>query len=175
MKNIMRTRMAFLIVLTTICNAKSAEAQKLIFLFGHVLYAIPADQNFEKNYSSGFGVEGGIGLGTGRTFVVGTVGYSSFTAFDSNPYGKLSYLPIKVGIRHYLLVGKLLFINADAGVGILQNGLYNGSRFSGDIGLGVKLGPLEVMVDYDGYAKSSGEGSGYASWIGIKAGMTFGF
>ncbi|MFI5156642.1 MAG: hypothetical protein ACHQEM_10670 [Chitinophagales bacterium] len=162
-------------MLTTICSSKSAHGQKLVFLFGHVLYAIPADQNFEKNYSSGFGVEGGIGLGTGRTFFVGTVGYSSFSAFETNPFGKLSYVPIKVGIRRYLLVGKLLFINGDAGIGILQNGLYHGSRFSGDIGLGVKLGPLEVMAAYDGYVKPSSEGSGYSSWIGIKIGMTFGF
>lgn len=171
----MRQPIAFLLALTAICISKPLHAQKLVFLFGHVLYAVPVDQRFEKNYSYGLGVEGGIGLGTGRTFIVGTVGYSSFTAFSSNPYGKLSYVPIKIGIRRYLLVGKLLFINVDAGVGILQNGLYNGSRFSGDIGLGVKLGPFEVMADYDGFAKSSIEGSGYSSWIGIKAGMTFGF
>jgi hypothetical protein len=151
-----------------------ATAQRLIFFFGHVVYSAPVDTYFSHNYSSGLGVEGGLGLGTNRTFLMGTVGYSSFSAFSSNPYGKLSFIPVKAGIRHYLLVGKILFVNADLGIGIIKNGLYNGSRFSGDIGLGVKLGPLEVMADYDGYANSSGEATGYSSWIGIKAGMTFG-
>lgn len=173
MKNTLRLPFAILLLFIAMVGSKPAHAQKLVFLFGHVLYAVPVDQYFEKNYSYGLGVEGGIGLGTGRTFIVGTIGYSSFTAFSSNPYGKLSFVPLKVGIRHYLFVGKLLFVNADAGLGIVQNQLYNGSRFSADIGLGVKLGPIEVMADYDGYANTSGA-SGYSSWIGIKAGMTFG-
>jgi len=152
----------------------SASAQRLIFFFGHVIYSAPVDTYFSHNYSSGIGVEGGLGLGTNRTFLMGTIGYSSFSAYDENPYGKLSFVPIKVGIRHYLLVGKILFVNADGGLAVVQNGLYKGSRFSGDIGVGVKLGPFEIMADYDGYANSPSETTGYSSWIGLKAGMTLG-
>src|SRR5215475_14207731 len=156
----------FLLVFICILGSQyRAGAQKLIFLFGHVVYSAPVDTYFSHNYSSGIGVEGGIGFGVNKTFLVGTIGYSSFTAYAENPYGKLSFVPVKVGIRHYLLVGNLLFLNADAGIGILKNGLYNGSRFSADIGLGVKLGPFEVMADYDGYTNSSSETSGYSSWI----------
>jgi hypothetical protein len=174
MKNKLHRRITILLTSFAMINSNPVHAQKIVFLFGHVLYAVPVDQNFEKNYGYGLGVEGGIGLGGGRTFIVGTIGYSSFTAFSTNPYGKLSYVPLKVGIRHYLLAGKLLFVNADAGMGVVQNQLFNGSRFSADIGLGVKLGPFELLAAYDGYTNTSGV-SGYSSWIGIKAGMTFGF
>ena len=163
-----------LVIFFVLAFQYQAGAQKLIFLFGHVVYSAPVDTYFSHNYSSGLGVEGGVGIGTNRTFLVGTIGYSAFSAYSSNPYGKLSFVPVKAGVRHYLLIGKILFINADIGIGIIKNGLYNGSRFSGDVGLGVKLGPLEVMADYDGYANSSSQASGYSSWIGIKAGMTFG-
>ena len=175
MKRGMGFRLSLLVFISMLAFQYQGRAQKLIFLFGHVVYSAPVDTYFAHNYSCGIGVEGGLGFGTNRTFLMGTIGYSNFSAYSENPYGKLSFIPVKVGIRHYLLVGKLLFLNADAGVGILKNGLYNGSRFSADIGLGVKLGPFEVMADYDGYSNSSSETSGYSSWIGIKAGMTFGF
>jgi hypothetical protein len=175
MKRGMGLRVFLLVVILTLAFQNRGSAQKLIFLFGHVVYSVPVDTYFSHNYSSGIGVEGGIGFGTNRTFLMGTIGYSSFSAFSENPYGKLSFVPVKVGIRHYLLVGKLLFLNADAGMGILKNGLYNGSRFSADIGLGVKIGPFEIMADYDGYTNPSSQTTGYSSWIGIKAGMTFGF
>jgi len=164
----------FLLHLTAIFQIDQIQAQKLFFIFGHVLYATPADNNFEHNYSSGLGVEGGAGLGSNRTFIVGTAGYTSFSSWPSNQYGSLAYVPLKLGIRHYLLAGKFLFVNADAGIGIMQNALYGGSRFSGDIGLGLKLGHFEVMANYDGFSRSSGETPGYSSWIGIKGGMTLG-
>lgn len=150
------------------------QAQKLFFLFGHGTYAAPVDSYFKNNYSYGFGVEGGAGIGTGRTFFVGTIGYTHFNAKSGNTFGNTSYVPVKGGIRHYLLVGKLLFIHADAGVGFIKNEKIDGSRFTGDVGLGVKLGPFEVLADYDGFTRGSAETSGYSSWIGIKAGFRFG-
>ena len=120
------------------------------------------------------GVEGGAGIGTGRTFLIATVGYTSFRSVSGNSFGNTSYIPLKAGIRHYLIVGKILFIHADGGAGIIKNNIVNSSRFSGDIGLGVKLGPVEVLADYDGFTRSSSENSGYSSWIGIKAGFRFG-
>ncbi|HEX4850617.1 MAG TPA: hypothetical protein VFV08_07420, partial [Puia sp.] len=125
------------------------------------------------NYNYGLGAEGGAGIGTGRTFFVATLGYSSFSAVSDSKYGSTSYVPIKGGIRHYL-PGKILFVNADLGVAHIKNNLANSSRFSADFGLGVKLGPFEVMANYDGYARTSVENSGYSSWIGIKAGFHFG-
>jgi hypothetical protein len=155
-------------------SSNKLQAQKLFFLFAHGQYALPIDSYFKHNYNYGLGVEGGAGIGTGRTFFVGTVGYTSFTSVSGNGYGNSSYVPIKGGIRHYLLVGKILFIHADGGVAFIKNNIVNSSRFSGDIGVGVKLGPIEVLADYDGFTRSSAENSGYSSWIGIKAGFRFG-
>jgi len=171
MKKHFRLVIALLLVTAVTSNL---QAQKLFFLFGHGLYAAPVDSYFKHNYNYGWGVEGGAGIGTGRTFLVGTIGYTSFSNVSGNSIGTTSYVPLKGGIRHYLLVGKILFIHADAGVGIIKNNITNGSRFSGDVGVGVKLGPVEVLADYDGYSRSSAETSGYSSWIGIKAGFRFG-
>lgn len=171
-KNICIT--SFLTLLIVVCSIGSLHAQKVFFLFAHGLYALPADSYFKHNYNYGLGVEGGAGIGTGRTFLVATVGYTSFTSVSGNSLGNASYVPLKAGIRHYLLVGKILFLHADGGVGFIKNNVVNSSRFSGDIGLGVKLGPVEVLADYDGFTRSSSENTGYSSWIGIKAGFRFG-
>jgi len=164
----------FFTILMVICSFGRLHAQKVFFLFAHGQYALPADSYFKHNYNYGLGVEGGAGIGTGRTFLVGTVGYTSFTSSSGNSYGNASYVPLKAGIRHYLFVGKILFIHADGGVAFIKNNVVNSSRFSGDVGLGVKLGPVEVLADYDGFTRSSAENTGYSSWIGIKAGFRFG-
>jgi hypothetical protein len=149
-------------------------AQKLFFLFAHGQYAGPVDSYFNHNYNAGWGVEGGAAIGTGNTFLIGTIGYTSFSAASGNSLGNESYVPIKGGLRHYLLVGKILFMQVDAGVANIKNQVVNSTRFSGDLGMGVKLGPFEVMAVYDGFARPDSETSGYSSWIGIKAGARLG-
>jgi hypothetical protein len=157
-----------------LCSAGPVEAQKLIFLFGHLAYEVPLDSYFKNNYNYGLGVEGGLAIGSGSTFFVGTVGYSSFMQQAESKKGNYSYVPLKGGLRKYLLVGKFLFVQVDAGVAVVKNDQVNSSRFSADLGLGAKLGPFEVMADYDGFANGSGEPAGYSSWIGVKAGMRLG-
>jgi len=164
----------FFIVAFTLSYPSKLSAQKLFFLFAHGQYAAPVDSYFKHNYNYGAGVEGGAGIGTGRTFLVATFGYTSFKSVSESSYGNTSYVPIKGGIRHYILVAKILFIQADAGVGIIKNEIVNSSRFSGDIGAGVTLGPFEIIVNYDGFSRTSAENTGYSSWIGIKAGMRIG-
>lgn len=163
-----------LVVILSISLPSQLNAQKLIFLFAHGQYAAPVDSYFKHNYNYGAGVEGGVGFGTGRTFLVATFGYTSFKSGSENAYGNTSFVPIKGGIRHYILVAKILFLQADAGVGIIKNDAISSSRFSGDIGAGVTLGPFEIIVNYDGFSRTSAENTGYSSWIGIKAGMRFG-
>ena len=163
----------WVILIFAFSNGK-AYSQKLVFLFGHVIYGIPVDNYFKNNYNYGAGVEGGVGIGTGRTFLTGTIGYSSFITPSSNHYGNTSYVPIKGGLRHYLFVGKILFINVDAGAGLIKNSIVNYTSFSGDLGIGVKLGPTEIIAQYNGFTRSGFENSGYSSWIEIKAGMRFG-
>jgi hypothetical protein len=160
-----------LILMTAVAGAK---AQKLFFIFAHGQYASPLDANFKDNYSYGLGAEGGVGIGTGKTFFIGTIGYTYFNDRAGSGAGNLTYVPMKIGVRHYLLPGKLIFIQADAGIGTINNKSKGGStsRFTGDIGAGVKLGPLEVGVSYDGFSRS--DPSGYASWLAFKAGWRIG-
>jgi hypothetical protein len=56
----------------------------------------------------------------------------------------------------------------------VKNDLYDYSPFSGDVGVGVKFAAFEAQLDYDGFTRKSPEPSGYASWIGIKAGFNLG-
>jgi len=152
----------------------NAKAQHLVFIFAHPVYESPVDKDFKNNYSFGLGAEGGIGLGAGRTFFVGTIGYSWFKSNSNKGMGDLNYVPVKIGFRHYILIGKVLFINANAGVATItdRSTHSSSSRFTADIGPGVKLGPFEAIINYDGFARS--DPSGYASWLALKFGWRIG-
>jgi hypothetical protein len=149
------------------------QAQRLFFLYAHGLYANPVDKNFKNNNNYGAGVEGGAAVGWGKTFIVGTIGYTSFSASDKNTAGSTSYVPMKVGLRQYVF-SKFIYLHGDIGVGKIKNDLYDYSPFSGDVGVGVKFAAFEAQLDYDGFTRKSPEPSGYASWIGIKAGFNLG-
>lgn len=148
-----------------------AHAQQLVFLFGHGVWANPSDKNFKDTHKTGLGVEGGAAIGWNKTFIVGTIGYSSFGADGSNTKGSLSYVPLKAGLRQYIF-SKLIYIHGDLGIATIKDDGGSKSPFSGDIGAGVKLGMFEAQLDYDGFSRS--DPSGYASWIGIKAGINIG-
>jgi hypothetical protein len=150
------------------------KAQRLIFIYAHGLYANPVDKNFKDNYNSGLGIEGGAAVGWGKTFIVGTVGYTSFFDSDKNTSGNISYVPLKIGLRQYIF-SKFVYLHGDLGIAKIKNDLYNNqSRFSGDIGAGVKFTSFEMQLDYDGFTRKSPDVSGYSSWIGIKAGFNLG-
>jgi len=163
------------IVLLSVAGLNNkASAQHLVFLFAHASYDVPVDKDFKNNYTYGLGAEGGVGLGTGRTFFTGTIGYTQFEANPGKGVNNLSYVPVKIGFRHYLLIGKVLFINADAGIGTITDRVTHTSqsRFTADIGPGVKLGPFEAILNYDGFTRS--DPSGYASWLAFKIGWRIG-
>ncbi len=172
MKVYFAPRLVFLsIVVILISISNNVKAQKLVFLFGHALYASPSGSSFKDKYKGGIGAEAGIGVGLlGKTFFTGTVGYSDFVHSSSNSRSNLVYIPFKVGVRYYLFA-KILFIHGDLGIGKISTNTpdYSASRFSGDIGAGVKLAAFEVLADYDGFT-----GTNAGSWIGIKAGFSFG-
>jgi hypothetical protein len=149
------------------------QAQKLFFAFAHGQYASPVQNSFKNDYNYGVGAEGGVGIGFGaKTFLTGTVGYTVFNS-PSKEVGNITYVPMKVGLRRYLLPGNLLFVHADAGIGKIKDKTDNSSysRFSADIGAGAKLGPFEIGVAYDGFARKD---EGYATWLAFKAGWRFG-
>ena len=148
-----------------------SSAQRLFFIYAHALFATPVDKNFKDGYNSGLGVEGGAAVGWGKTFIVGTIGYTSFSDKDGNPAGNTSFVPVKIGLRQFVF-SKLIYVHGDLGVGKIKNDLTTDSRFSGDIGAGVKLAGFEVQLDYDGFSRK--DPSGYASWIALKAGFHIG-
>src|SRR5688500_8635871 len=79
------------------------QAQKLFFVFAHGQYASPVQTSFRNDYNFGLGAEGGVGIGFGaKTFLTGTVGYTVFDA-RSKELGNITYVPMKVGLRRYLL------------------------------------------------------------------------
>jgi len=160
------------IILFSVFFAGKATAQRLVFLFGHGVYSVPAGTNFKNAYRFGLGGEVGVGVGLlGKTFITGAVGYTDFVHSSSSEMGNLQYTPVKVGIRHYLLA-RVLFVHGDLGPGFFkQNKVDNKfTKFTGDIGVGVKLAGLEVSADYDGILGSNPSGS----WFALKAGFNFG-
>ncbi len=148
------------------------KSQRLVFLFGHLAYNIPSESSFKDNYNFGLGGEAGAGIGWNKTFITGTVGINFFNSTGNNQLGNAIVYPVKFGLRQYL-VGKMVYLHADAGVSTVKykNVDANGC-FSADAGIGAKLLGLEVQLDYDGFSRPYA--SGYSSWIGIKAGYSFG-
>lgn len=172
MKNRLSKTLFSLIIVFSACFCNAVKAQRLVFLFGHGVYSVPAGSNFKDAYKFGLGGEAGIGVGLlGKTFVTGTVGYTDFIHASSSESGNLTYTPIKFGIRHYLLA-RVLFIHGDLGPGFFKQSKinYSATKFTGDLGVGVKLAGLEVSADYDGIFGNNPSGS----WFALKAGFNFG-
>jgi hypothetical protein len=167
-----RKKILLLMIFTLLfISVNRLYAQHLLFIYGHALYATPVDKNFKNNYTSGLGVEGGAGIGWNKTFLVGTIGYSNFFHESGNVGGDLHYVPFKAGLRQYIFL-KQFYIHGDLGLGKLNDKTGSASEFSGDIGAGIKFAGFEVQLDYDGFTRS--DPSGYASWLGIKAGFNIG-
>lgn len=145
------------------------KAQRLVFLYGHALYGAPVEKSFKEGYNTGLGVEAGAGAGWKKTFIVGTVGYTNFFNEGGNPAGDLHYIPVKGGIRQYIFL-KNLYIHGDLGIGNIKNKIESATRFSGDIGAGVKFTGFEAQLDYNTITGKSPA----ASWIEIKAGFSIG-
>jgi hypothetical protein len=172
----MKYRIRSLMVMAALLLAgqfNRAQAQKLFFVFAHGQYATPVQSSFKNAYNYGLGAEAGVGVGPGKTKLVGTVGYTVFNA-NASEVGNLTYIPMKIGIRRYFFPANILFINADAGVANIKDKTTDDSysRFTADIGAGAKLGPLDVGVAYEGFSRKST--SSFATWLAFKLGWRFG-
>lgn len=164
-----------LMVLTMLLVAglySRVQAQKLFYVFAHGQYASPVQSGFKNDYNYGAGAEGGAGVNLGKkTFLTATVGYTVFNS-PAKDVRNLIYIPMKIGVRKYFLPAKILFVHSDVGVGQIKDRTTNASsaRFSADVGGGVKLGPFEMGLAFDGFVRNGG----YASWLAFKAGWRFG-
>lgn len=161
-----------LVIILLSGSLNTAHAQRLVFLFAHGVYSIPNGSSFKNAYNFGAGGEAGIGVGLlGKTFITGTIGFTDFVHSSANPNGNLTYVPIKVGIRHYLFA-RILYIHGDIGAGnTKQNKIdYSATKVAGDLGVGVKLAAFELQADYEGLIGNNPSGS----WFALKAGFNFG-
>lgn len=171
-KCLKKSTVIVVLALGTFVFNNNAAAQKLVFLFGHGVYATPVENSFKDGYNAGFGAEGGVGFGWNKTFIIGTIGYTSFGSKSGNSAGNINIIPLKAGVRQYIL-GKLLYIHGDVGIASVKNKITDAEgKFCGDFGAGVKFAGLEVQLDYDGFNKSNP--SGFASAVALKAGFAIG-
>ncbi|MDB5232068.1 MAG: hypothetical protein JWN76_2873 [Chitinophagaceae bacterium] len=162
-------------VLVMISFAGNANSQRLFFLFAHGIYSVPANNDMSNNYKFGAGGEAGVGVGMKKTFITGTIGYSSFSSKTTpiyNTKNNLTYVPIRVGLRHYVF-GKLVYLKGDAGLANVKTQSGSGSsKFTSSLGAGVKFGGIELEGDYEGVKIPNTNTNG--SWFGLKAGFYFG-
>ena len=154
-----------------------AHAQKLFFIFGHLAYENPGGSGMMQNYKYGIGGDAGAGIKLfHKTYATGTLGYSSFGQDKSaSPRpGRMSYVPVRFGLRQNFLPLNLLYLHADVGSASVKNDLTSGARFTGSFGVGGKLGPIEAQIDYELLGKKDGDPSGSNGWVAFKAGWRFG-
>lgn len=133
------------------------------------MYAKPKG-DFATAYNYGIGGEVFGGIGYGKTFLVATLGWSGFQAGNNYPYGNLTYVPVKVGLKRFI-AGRHLFVNGDVGFASVKNQSFSGSQFTRGIGVGAKLLGIEAGLYYDGW-KNKNTG-GYSNSLDVKFGWSF--
>ena len=159
MTKFLRVTALLVIMLTTSTTYAQLGIKKPGFTVGgNVFYAQPQD-DLKNSYKQGFGLELKAGVGLGKTYLIATLGYTGYTP-QSSSVSKLSNQQMKVGIKQYFLA-KRLFVNGDIGVSYLDTGKRAPviTRFTSDIGAGVRLFGIEASIYYDAWNKLSGEGT----------------
>jgi hypothetical protein len=140
------------IIIVYVANAQAPKA----LVYGNFTIGTPQGIDFTKAYNAGNGIEIGGGIGIGKTMLIGITGYIQYQAQTANTLGDLKVIPIKVGIRRYL-VGKL-FVNGQVGAAIESYGKSSvtGTKFLYEVGAGVKILHLvEVGLGYTGYQSAA--------------------
>jgi len=97
----------------------------------------------------------GGGIGFGKTVLYASAGYEKYKAVSSNAAGSFKLVPIKVGLRRYLLPG--LFINGALGTAIqtYDQSSFGNSSFLYEAGAGIKFpGMIELGAAYTGWLYS---------------------
>ena len=157
----------FLSIIFCVANEAEAQIKKPgVTVGGYLVYANPKG-DFANAYKFGGGGEVFGGIGVGKTFVVATAGLSKFKAQSSGHSGGLTYTPVKIGVRQFIL-GKILFINADLGRATVKNKTINATRFTRGFGVGAKLFGLQAALYYDGW-KNKNE-RGFSNSVNVKVG-----
>lgn len=158
----MKTKILSIIV-AVIGLTSASYAQKANTIFGgNVIVGAPLG-DFRNDYRSVFGIEGFGGFGLGESaYITGTIGFQSYAPESYNPYGKISMVPLKAGIRYYPV--KNLFLTGNAGVGLIKDETIDAreSRFAYDIGAGLNFNIFNASVHYDGWQKKNTDGGSHS-------------
>lgn len=137
-------------------SAGAQDAQML--LGGNAILGFPYG-DFKQAYSYATGVDATMGFGGKKLLVTGTAGYVAYKQKDTNPYGKITLIPFKAGLRIYPY--KDLFLSANAGMGFLKDAIMASreTRFIYDIGIGIHSGVIQVGLSYDGWKRKNSNGT----------------
>jgi hypothetical protein len=119
------------------------HAQKLRTLIGgNVMIGSPTG-DFKNFYTRVTGVEGSIGKGFSKLYVIGTIGYQAYKEADGFVYGKMSLIPMKAGIRIY----------PD------ETMTFRDTRFVYDAGTGLNFLLGQISIHYDAWQRRNNPGT----------------
>jgi len=167
---LLKSASAIFLICFVAVTGKAQIKRPHLLVSANVSYFNPQGR-FADKYKFGAGGEISAGIGVDKTFLVATLGTSTFFAEDKIEANKLTVKPVKVGIRQFFLA-KRLFINGDVGMANVKNkntGISQ-NRFARGVGAGVRLFGLEGGLYY-GCWKSVQE-SGFSNSVQVKIGWS---
>ena len=155
----MKQKFLFSMFVACIGITSVAVAQKANTIFGgNVIIGAPLG-DLRNDYRSVVGIEGLAGFGVGQNvYLTGTLGFQSYAPESFNPYGKITMVPLKAGVRFYPVNN--FFLTGNAGLGLIRDETIDAreSRFAYDIGAGLSFSIFNASVHYDGWQKKNTNG-----------------
>lgn len=174
-KHLLQSAIPFVLIIlfSPAVRAQPGLVKKPTITFGaNLIYAMPKS-SFNDAYNFGGGGEVFAGVGLGSTYIIGSIGSSSFHARKSSSAGGLTIAPVKVGLKKYFLLKKI-FINADVGSAKIKINNESTSAFTAGFGGGVRLLGLEAAVYFNTFKNNIGYStSGYSNNVQAKVGWSF--
>ncbi len=155
----MKQKVLLSLFVTCIGFLPATFAQKANTIFGgNVIIGAPLG-DLRNDYRSVVGIEGLAGFGVGQNvYLTGTIGFQSYAPESFNPYGKITLVPLKAGVRFYPINN--FFLTGNAGLGLIRDETIDAreSRFAYDIGAGLSFSIFNASVHYDGWQKKNTNG-----------------
>jgi hypothetical protein len=169
MKKHSRNTIIILLLFCAMGINSQAQIKRPRILFGANASYFNPQKAFANQYKVGMGGEVSAGIGSNKTFLVATIGSSVFMPQDNNENGKLSYKPMQVGIRQFLLQ-KNFFVQGDLGTASIKDRVMGttGNRFVRGVGAGVRIFGLEGGMFYNGWKNV--DSKGFSNSVVLKIG-----
>lgn len=159
----MKQKILFSVLVAVLGFLPGVFAQKGKAIFGgNVIVGAPLG-DFRNDYKSVFGIEGLAGFGVAQNvYLTGTLGFQSYAPESYNPYGKITVVPLKAGVRFY--PANNFFLTGNAGLGLIRDETIDAreSRFAYDVGAGLNFSIFNASVHYDGWQKKNTSGGSHS-------------